>query len=131
MPNDPSLGGNYALGLTNPPTYLESVGVQDPHPTELQPFVQAVPTGSGKNKHLGRPVCKWTFGMLDQRQYNYLIDFVKNGSADVFIRTRVSSGVTPTWTVFSATMHFPTKASSKPGGLWADVEIVFSNLTNA
>lgn len=132
MPNDPSLGGNYALGLTNPPNLLESMGVPDPHPTEFTPFAEAVGvSGSGKRIQLGRPVVKWRWGLLDQRQYDRILQFVSGGSTSVFIKARVPSGVTPTYTVFSAIAHYPTAASSKPGGLWMDVEMIFTDLTNA
>lgn len=132
MPQDPSLGGNYSLGTTNPPPTLESLGLPDPFPGELQPFAEvAGNAGSGKQVRLGLPVAKWTWGMLDQRQFNYLMQFVSGYDSQVFIKTRVASGTVMTYNTFRATMHYPNKATPVAGGLWKDIEVVFTQLVNA
>ena len=139
IPRDPALGGNYALGYSNPPLLLSQLGITDPHPTELQPFGEAVPTGANKARWLGLPVCKWTFGFLDHWQMNKLLAFVTSGSQNVYMRTRVNSGTlggdglarTPDYVIFQAVMGYPTKMTFRPGAGWADVEIVFTNLINA
>ena len=131
MPNLPNLGGNYALGVTNPPTKLEALGVTDPI-GELQPFTEVVDTtGNNRPLYLGRPVAKWAWGMLEQRELNQLLYFCSGGSQRVFITTAVPSGVSKTYQTFSAVMTYPTKMTPKPGGLWEGVEIVFKDLVNA
>ena len=132
MANLSNLGGNYALGLTNPPSSLESLGVVDPHPGELTPFAETVGlAGSGKQIQLGRPVAKWHWGMITQLELHRLLTFCSGGTQRVFITTRVPSGVVPTYTTFRALMHYPTQMVPKPGGLWADVDILFTDLQNA
>lgn len=125
-----NLGGNYALGLTNPPTPLEDNLLPDPYPSTLQPFTQALDTAMGK-RYVGRPIATWKWGMLTQAEYTRLVEMVSAGSQPVFIRTRVHSGVKPTYTDFAAIMHFPKAGTFQAGGLWKDVEIEFTNLVNA
>mgnify|MGYP001563702985 CR=1 FL=1 len=132
MANLSNLGGNYSLGANNPPTTLESQGITDPYPTELQPFADVGGlTGSKKTIYLGNPVCKWTWGMLTQEQYNKILAFVSGGSRRVYLETRVVSGVAPTYNRFSAMMHYPTAGKFKSGGLIADIELTFTDLKNA
>jgi hypothetical protein len=132
VPNDPSLGGNYGLGFTNPPTLFEALGIPDPFPGEIQPFAEVGGNaGSNRQIRLGLPVAKWTWGMLDQRQFNYLMTFVSGHDPDVFIKTRVASGTVMTYNTFRAVMHYPTKATPVAGGLWRDVEVIFTELINA
>jgi len=132
MANQQGLGGNYALGFTNPPTPLESVGIVDPFPGELQPFSEVLGVaGSGKQVRLGLPIAKWTWGMLDQTQFGYFMQFISGGDSRVYIKTRVPSGTVMTYHTFQATMHYPSKATPVAGGLWRDVEIVFTHLVNA
>ncbi len=126
-----NLGGNYALGVTNPPDSLESQGLYDPI-GELQPFTELVDTtGNNRPLQLGRPVAIWRFGMLSQAELHKLMFFVSGGPQRVFIKTRVPSGLVATYQTFSAVMQYPTKLTSKPGGLWEDVEITFKDLVNA
>lgn len=126
-----NLGGNYALGVTNPPDKLENQGLYDPI-GELQPYTELVETtGGNRPLQLGRPVVIWRWGMLTQSELHKLMFFVSGGSQRVFITTRVPSGVTATYTTFAAVMNYPTKLTSKPGGLWEDVEIKFTDLVNA
>lgn len=132
MANDPSLGGNYAIGFTNPPTRLEALGIPDPFPGELQPFSEIGGTsGSGRQIRLGLPVAKWTWGMLDQTQFNALLTLCSGSDSRLFIRTRVPSGTVMTYHTFQAVMHYPSKATPVAGGLWKDIEIVFTQLVNA
>jgi hypothetical protein len=125
-----NLGNNYAIGLTNPPTKLTQFGIPDPFPTEFN--LSAFPpktTGGRLQFFSGKPQAKWKFGMLEQRELNVLLGYVTGASSDVYITTKILTGVVP-YATFSATMHYP-KIQSKPGGLWSDVEIEFWDLVNA
>lgn len=124
------LGGQYGLYYSNPPLTLDFFGIQDPYPSTLQMYAQAIDTPAGK-KYVGLPVVKWKWGMLTQAEYGSLTAFVAAGSRNVYISTRVNSGVSPSYVNFSAIMHMPEKGSFMPGGLWKDVEIEFTNLVNA
>lgn len=132
MPVQSNLGGLYALGVGYPPLTLESQGVTDPYPTELQPFAETGGiTGSKKVIQLGNPVCKWQWGMLTQEQYNKILAFVSGGSRRIYLETRVVSGLVPTYNRFSAMMHYPTASKFKSGGLVSDIELTFTDLENA
>lgn len=124
--------GNFGVGLTNPPSRLDTLGLPDPYPWELLPYGEVVANQAGGQVFLGRPKAKWVFGMLDQTQLNQLLYFVSGGSQTVFIRTRVSSGIagSTVYNTFSATMNYPTKISPKAGNLFEGVEVEFTNLVN-
>ena len=125
--------GNFGLGLTNPPTRLDVLGLPDPYPWELTPFSEVAPNQVGGQVFLGRPRAKWSFCLLDQTQMNQLLAFISGGSKSLFIRTRVPSGQHGggVYHTFSATMQFPSKVTPKPGGLFEGVEVEFTNLVNA
>ena len=126
MPNLKDLGGNYALGSTNPPTTLEAQGIFDPHPSEFVPQTKLT-ENYYRSYRLGSGICKWRFGMLSQDQFSSLMSYIPNGSTGVFIKTRVNDGNTPTYSTFYAKMNLP-KFVPVPGNFYKDIEIEFTNL---
>jgi hypothetical protein len=123
-----NLGGKYALDVVTPPSLLAAHGITDPI-GDFRPYTDMVAnTGASKQLLLGRPVATWHWGHLEQFEMDYLLSFVLSGSRQVYIKTRVASGNSVTYTAFLAIMQYPSKMTPKPGGYWEDVEIVFNNL---
>jgi hypothetical protein len=132
--------GRYAIGATNPPKKLQDMGLPDPHPTDLKPYTEEIVTANYSRLRQGRPVATWRFGMLENWQMQQLVAFVSGASKRLYITTRVNSGIspgvdglvrTPEYHTFYCIMHYPKSQTFKPGGLFADVEIEFTDLTNA
>lgn len=117
----------YQIGTTaNNLVSLESLGVTEAAPKATVPEYERYDTlGNGTQRGRGWLVCEWRFPYISLTAIAALrATYCTGKSADVYIRTLGEAG---TYSVYSATMHWPQKLPPKVDFI-ADFVIRFTNM---
>lgn len=84
-------------------------------------------TGNRRQRRVGTPSARWSFGSLLVCEYKYLYDTYWNGSLDVLVTVRTENHVTRQWETFNATMEIPDRRDILES--LRDFDIVFKEMT--
>ena len=118
---------SYAIGTTNPPTELATLGVPNPYPATFAPFTRSIGmNGQGAQVTTGFPVAAWRWDWLLFSEFQELLDlFSGANSLACYIYTRTDDG---TFACYSCVAWRPTSQTMQ-GGRRGNVEMQFKMLT--
>lgn len=125
--------GSYAGGVAGMKPLAEILNVRvDPVSTPIT-YAEVGTDLTGTPVENGYGTCTWTWDVLAQEDFQYLLDFVgTNPGAQVYIRTRLTSGAMGAdFANFEGVMKRPVSESIESGLLRRNVTVTFQGLVPA